>query len=48
MTSLYRGIRGLSYKLMRAIGMPPHAVDEFISAAREDVRDTRLHFSFPV
>ncbi|KAK7731597.1 hypothetical protein SLS63_005283 [Diaporthe eres] len=48
MTSLYRGLRGLSFKLLRALGMPPEAVEELISAAREDLRNTRLHFSFPI
>lgn len=48
MTSLYRGLRGLSFKLLRALGMPPEAVEELTSAAREDLRNTRLHFSFPM
>lgn len=48
MTNLYRGLRGLSFKLMRELGMQPQEVEEFVSAAREDVRNTRLHFSFPM
>lgn len=48
MTNLYRGLRGLSFKLMRALGMLPQEIEEFVSAAREDVRNTRIHFSLPM
>ncbi|KAG8165789.1 hypothetical protein KVR01_004341 [Diaporthe batatas] len=48
MTNIYRGIRGLSFKLLRALGMTPQEIDEFVSAATEDVRDTRFHFSWPM
>lgn len=48
MTNFYRGLRGMSFKLLRAIGMSPDEIEEFIDATREDIRDTRLHFSFPM
>lgn len=48
MTNMYRGLRSLSFKLLRSLGMSPQAVEEFVSAAREDLRNTALHFSFPM
>ncbi|KUI56233.1 tRNA1(Val) (adenine(37)-N6)-methyltransferase [Cytospora mali] len=48
MTNFYRGLRGMSFKLLRAIGMTPDAIEEFIDATRADIRDTGLHFSFPI
>ncbi|ROW14996.1 hypothetical protein VPNG_03427 [Cytospora leucostoma] len=48
MTNFYRGLRGMSFKLLRAHGMTPEKIEEFIGATREDIRDTRLHFSFPI
>lgn len=48
MTNIYRGIRGFSFKLLRALGMTPQEIDELVSAASEDVRDTRIRFSWPM
>ncbi|POS68737.1 hypothetical protein DHEL01_v212869 [Diaporthe helianthi] len=48
MTKMYRGIRGFSFKLLRALGMTPQKVDECVSAAGDDVRDTRIHFPRPI
>jgi hypothetical protein len=48
MTNIYRGIRGFSFKLLRALGMTPQEVEELSSAAGEDIRNTRIHFSFPM
>lgn len=48
MTNFYRGLRGMSFKLLRAHGMTPEEIEVFIDATREDIRDTRLHYSFPM
>lgn len=48
MTNFYRGLRGISFKLLRALGMPPDEIEKFIDATREDIRNTELHFSFPM
>lgn len=48
MTNIYRGISGISFKLLRGLGMSSQEVDKFVSAASEDVRDTRIHFSWPI
>lgn len=48
MTNFYRGLRGMSFKLLRALGMSPDEIEVFIDATREDIRDTQLHFSFPI
>lgn len=48
MTNFYRGLRGISFKLFRALGMSPDEIEDFINATREDIRDTQLHFCFPM
>lgn len=47
MTNSYKALRGFGWKLFRKMGMPPDEIEELVSLAKDDIRDTRLHFFFP-
>lgn len=48
MMNFYRGMRGLCWKLFRGYGMTPEDIESLVHLARQDLRDTRLHFSYPL
>ncbi|KAJ4385430.1 hypothetical protein N0V93_009858 [Gnomoniopsis smithogilvyi] len=46
-TNLYRGIRGISWKLLRGLGMTPAEVEDLIEQVKFDITNVNLHFCFP-
>lgn len=48
MTNSYKALRGFGWKLFRKLGMPPDEIEELVKLAKDDIRDTRLHFFFPI
>lgn len=48
MANSYRALRGFSWKLFRKMGMPPDEIEELVRLAKDDIRNTRLHYFFPM
>lgn len=48
MTNFYRGIRGMSWRLLRAIDMAPAEIEDLIEKVKYDLTDLNLHFCFPM
>ncbi|KUI54300.1 hypothetical protein VP1G_01784 [Cytospora mali] len=47
MTNSYKALRGFGWKLFRKMGMPPDEIEELVRLAKDDIRNTQLHFFFP-
>ncbi|KAJ4406651.1 hypothetical protein N0V82_010074 [Gnomoniopsis sp. IMI 355080] len=48
MTNFYRGIRGMSWKLLRALDMAPAEIEDLIEKVKDDLTNWNLHFCFPI
>lgn len=48
MMNFHRGMRGMCWKLFRGYGMAPEDIESLVHLAREDLRSTKLHPSFPL
>lgn len=48
LTNLYRGIRGMSWKLLRGLGMTPAEVEDLIEQVKFDITNIDMHFCFPL
>lgn len=48
MANFHRGLRGMSWKLLRGLGMPPEEVEELIEKVKTDLTNVNLHFCFPM
>lgn len=46
--NFYRGLRGISWKLLRAGGMSAEEVEVFIEKVKSDLTNVDLHFCFPI
>lgn len=48
MTNFYRGLRGMSWRLLRALDMPPEEIEDLIEKVKLDLTNRNLHFCFPM
>lgn len=47
MMNVYKGLRGMCWKILRSYGIEPDEIEELVRLALIDVRDTRVHFYWP-
>lgn len=48
MTNFHRGLRGMSWRLLRGLGMSPEEVEDLIDKVKLDLTNLNLHFCFPM
>lgn len=47
MTNVYKGLRGMCWKVLRSYGMEPDEIEDLVRVTLDDVRNTRIHFYWP-
>ncbi|KAK2598741.1 hypothetical protein N8I77_012130 [Diaporthe amygdali] len=48
MTNTHRALRGMCWKMLRNYGIEANEVEELLRLASIDVRDTRIHYYYPI